>query len=67
MRRWPGQAVSYKVGADTILTLKDLAQAALGEKFDPREFHHHIIGYGGIPLFLVEKKVKRYINNKLAA
>ena len=65
VRRWPGQAISYKVGADTILTLKQKARAALGGNFDIREFHHQILGFGSVPLFLVEERVKNYINGKL--
>jgi uncharacterized protein (DUF885 family) len=61
VRRWPGQAISYKVGAAKLLELRTQAQDALGPDFDIREFHHLVLGFGGVPLFLVERRVLDYI------
>ena len=36
---FPGQACSYMVGCQSILSLREKAQRALGDKFDLREFH----------------------------
>lgn len=36
---FPGQACSYMVGCQSILSLREKAQKALGDKFDLREFH----------------------------
>ncbi len=61
VRRWPGQAISYKVGAELFVTLKKQAQDRLGDHFDVREFHHQILGFGSVPLFLVEQRINNYI------
>jgi len=36
---YPGQACSYMVGCQMILTLRDKAKKALGDKFDLKQFH----------------------------
>lgn len=61
VRRWPGQAISYKVGAATLLELKSAAREQLGAGFDIREFHHRVLAYGAVPLFLVERRLRDYI------
>ncbi len=65
VRRWPGQAISYKVGAKLFLTLKAKAKDVLGDEFDIREFHHQILGFGSVSLFLVEQRVNDYISEKI--
>ena len=44
----PAQVISYKVGADRITTLKNLAMKKLADQYKPAEFHHQILGYGGV-------------------
>lgn len=36
---YPGQACAYMVGCQTILSLREKAQLALGDKFQLKEFH----------------------------
>jgi uncharacterized protein (DUF885 family) len=36
---YPGQACAYMVGCQTILSLREKAQIALGDKFDLKRFH----------------------------
>ena len=60
----PGQALAYKVGQLTILKLKARAQAALGSKFDPREFHAQILMTGALPMAVLEKKIDDWIASK---
>ncbi|TXC73881.1 DUF885 domain-containing protein [Sphingorhabdus soli] len=57
----PSQALAYKIGALSILRLKDKAQKALGAKFDIRDFHAQILGTGALPLPVLEKKVDDWI------
>lgn len=60
----PGQALAYKVGQLTILKLKSRAQAALGDKFDPREFHAQVLMTGALPMAVLEKKIDDWIATK---
>ncbi|WP_298196200.1 DUF885 family protein [Novosphingobium sp.] len=57
----PGQALSYKIGALTILRLRDKARTALGERFDIRAFHEQVLGSGALPLPVLEAKIDRWI------
>jgi len=58
---WPGQALSYKIGELKIRELRKKATAALGTKFDIREFHEIILGQGTVTLSILENRVNRYI------
>jgi uncharacterized protein (DUF885 family) len=58
---WPGQAVSYKIGALTIQRLRQQAEAALGARFDIRTFHDQVLGSGALPLPVLEAKIERWI------
>lgn len=61
---WPGQAVSYKIGELTIRRLRQEAEETLGDKFDLRAFHQRILETGSVPLFVLEDKLKRMINDQ---
>ncbi|HEV2078287.1 MAG TPA: DUF885 domain-containing protein [Allosphingosinicella sp.] len=61
---WPGQATSYKVGQLKIFELRQKAQAALGSRFDIRDFHEAILGNGALPLDVLEQQVDAYIESK---
>ena len=60
----PGQATSYMIGQIRILELRDKAKAALGDKFDIREFHTVILGNGALPLDVLEAQVDAWIAEK---
>jgi uncharacterized protein (DUF885 family) len=60
----PSQALAYKVGALTIQRLKSKAQAALGARFDPREFHAQVLMTGSLPMGVLEKKIDDWIAAK---
>jgi uncharacterized protein (DUF885 family) len=57
----PGQACAYKVGQLKILELRERAQAALGPKFNLKDFHAVVLENGGVPLTLLEKLVDEWI------
>lgn len=57
----PSQALAYKIGALTIQRLKKEAQDAMGEKFDPREFHDQVLNTGALPMSVLEKKIRDWI------
>ena len=58
----PGQATAYKIGMLDILRLRKLAQTELGDAFDIRKFHDVILGGGALPLSLLDRRVKQWIN-----
>ncbi|MBC7684702.1 MAG: DUF885 domain-containing protein, partial [Bdellovibrionales bacterium] len=58
---WPGQALSYKVGALKIMELRLRAAAALGPKFSLARFHDEVLADGALPLGLLESKINVWI------
>ena len=60
----PGQALAYKIGALTIQRLKEKAQTALGDRYDPREFHAQVLMTGALPMTVLEKKIDEWIASK---
>ncbi len=63
----PGQALAYKVGAMTILRLRDEARAALGPQFDIRAFHDQVLNSGALPLSVLEAKIHQWIADQTDA
>jgi uncharacterized protein (DUF885 family) len=63
----PSQATAYKTGALTIQRLRDKAKAALGDRFDIREFHDQVLDTGALPLTVLEEKIDRWIAAKQAS
>lgn len=57
----PGQATSYMIGQLKITELRKRAEAALGDRFDIRDFHEVVLGNGAVPLNVLEEEVDRYI------
>lgn len=57
----PGQACGYKVGHSEILRLREKAKAALGPKFDIRDFNDTVVATGGTPLTVLGTVIDRYI------
>ena len=57
----PGQACGYKVGHTEIASLRDKAKAALGDRFDLRDFNDAVVETGGVPLTVLATAVDDYI------
>jgi uncharacterized protein (DUF885 family) len=63
----PGQALAYKIGQLKILALRDRAERQLGEDFDIRAFHDHLLGAGALPLDLLEQRMDAWLAIQLSA
>ena len=59
---WPGQALAYKTGELLIRDLRDRAEKRLGDEFDLRAFHDHILIDGAMPLETLEARMGRWIS-----
>jgi len=58
---WAGQACGYKVGHSEIVRQRGRAQAALGAKYDLRDFDNVVVEGGNVPLDVLAKNVDEYI------
>lgn len=63
----PGQACAYKIGMIEILRLREEAKAALGERFDLRDFHDLVLKTGAVPLTILRQVVEKWVAEKRAA
>ena len=63
---WPGQACSYMVGKLEFLRLRDKAQAALGPRFNIRDYHDAVLLCGACPISVLDDVVDNYIDAKKA-
>jgi uncharacterized protein (DUF885 family) len=57
----PAQALAYKVGQITITRLRREAEAALGARFDVRDFHEQVLMTGALPLTVLEAKIDGWV------
>ncbi len=60
----PGQACAYKIGQLKILELRAKAKAALGPKFDLKQFHNLVLQNGNVPLAVLAQEVDDWVAAK---
>jgi uncharacterized protein (DUF885 family) len=53
----PGQALAYMVGRLEIERIRAAAERRLGDRFDIRTFHDTVLGYGSLPLAVLDQVV----------
>ena len=64
---WPAQALGYKIGQLTILSLREDAKKALGDKFDIRKFNDEVLGAGALPMDVLKSRIEAWIAAQKAA
>ncbi len=62
---WPGQALAYKIGEIRIKQLRETASTRLGAAFNVKEFHDVLLSAGALPLDLLEKRMQRWMTDKM--
>jgi uncharacterized protein (DUF885 family) len=62
---WPGQAVSYKIGHNEFVRLREQARARLGGRFDIRGFHDAVLLNGDMPLEVLGTVVANWTERQL--
>ncbi|GAM96761.1 protein of unknown function DUF885 [alpha proteobacterium U9-1i] len=63
----PGQALAYKIGELTFRRMRAEAEAALGDRFDLRAFHDHLLSAGALPMDIVEVRMRAWIADQQRA
>jgi uncharacterized protein (DUF885 family) len=61
---WPGQALAYKIGQLKIKELRTYATKELGSKSDIRKFHDHVLENGALPMDILEKRIKDWVERE---
>ncbi len=60
----PGQALSYKIGALTIRSLRNKYSKMLGSKFNIAKFHDALLADGCLPLKVLEENMDRWAKSQ---
>lgn len=63
---WPGQALSYMIGEQAILQLREEAKRKLEDKYDLKNFDDVVLGQGSLPMAVLKEVVNKWIDNTLA-
>jgi uncharacterized protein (DUF885 family) len=59
---WPGQALAYKTGELELRRLRAYAERTLGPKFDVRRFHDAVLGAGALPLDVLDRRIRAFVD-----
>jgi len=57
----PGQACSYKIGHTVWIKARERTKAALGARYDIKDFHEAGLNCGRVPLEVLDGVIDRYI------
>jgi uncharacterized protein (DUF885 family) len=60
----PGQALAYKLGSLRIHEVREKARQALGDRFDIRRFHAHVLEHGSMPLEVLSQHVECFVRER---
>ena len=60
----PGQATGYKIGMIKMEAFRKKAEDTLGRDFDIKGFHDAVLGFGQMPLDMLERHVDRWIEGQ---
>ena len=60
----PGQALAYMIGRLEIQRMRSDAEAALGSSFDIKGFHDTVLGSGLMPLPVLDRVVKEWVDTR---
>jgi uncharacterized protein (DUF885 family) len=63
---WPGQALAYKIGELRIRAIRAECEATLGDGFDLRAFHDHLLWAGPLPLDVLEPRMRDWAQSRAA-
>lgn len=57
----PGQATSYIIGQQSIIKLRNRTKESLGDKFNIKDFHYHILSQAQAPFDFISIYIDKYI------
>ncbi len=60
---WPAQALSYYLGEQAIVQVREKAERELGPKFNVRAFHDTVLELGSVPLPVLRGRIDQLITD----
>jgi uncharacterized protein (DUF885 family) len=63
----PGQALAYMIGRLEIQRMRAEAEKVLGDRFDIKGFHDTVLGSGLMPLPVLERVVRTWVDGQREA
>ena len=64
---YPGQACSFKVGANAIVDAREAARQRMGSRFDVRGFHDVVLRSGPMPMSVMIRAVEQWSGSQRTA